>query len=190
MAARIAADGEVQLHGATVFQGYHGDPEATRAVFAEDGWLRTGDLGEADPDGYLRITGRRKDLIVTSGGENVSPLRIEQALTADPLVSQALVLGDRRPYLIALLTLDPGEQRRRGLDREAAERAVAATVRSVNRALGDAEQVRRHAVLAEEFSQDAGEVTPTLKLRREVCEERNAELVARLYADRRPRPAG
>ena len=188
--ARIAADGEVQLRGPTMFQGYHGDPEATRAAFTADGWLRTGDLGREDADGYLRITGRRKDLIVTSGGENVAPLRIEQALTADPLISQALVLGDRRPYLVALLTLDPGEQHRRRLDRPAAEAAVAALVRRVNATLGDAEQIRRHAVLDEEFSAARDEVTPTLKLRREQCEAHNAEVVGALYAARRSRAGG
>jgi long-chain acyl-CoA synthetase len=188
--ARIAADGEVQLRGPTVFQGYHGDPESTRAAFTLDGWLHTGDLGSEDADGYLRITGRRKDLIVTSGGENVAPSRIEQALTADPLISQALVLGDRRPYLVALLTLDPGEQHRRRLDRPAAEAAVAAAVRRVNATLGDAEQIRRHAVLNQEFSADRGEVTPTLKLRREQCQAHNAEVVAGLYAARGSRPPG
>ena len=178
---RLAADGEVQVHGPNVFAGYHGDPDATRAVFTADGWLATGDLGTFDDDGFLFITGRKKDLIVTSGGDNVAPLRIEEALTADPLVSQAIALGDRRPYVVALITVDPAEQRRRGLDDDATRRAVGEIVDRANRQLGAAERVRRHAVLPDEFSQDRGEVTPTLKLRREVCLQHNLDRIARLY---------
>lgn len=178
---RLADDGEVQLHGTTVFAGYYGDEEATRAVTTEDGWLRTGDLGEFDADGFLRISGRKKDLIVTSGGENVAPVPLEEALTADPLVSQALVLGDGRPYVVALVTVDAAEQRRRGLDAGGVRTAVADAVGRVNRGLGTAERIRRHAVLDREFSQDAGEVTPTLKLRRGVCAEHNRDRIAELY---------
>jgi long-chain acyl-CoA synthetase len=178
---RIAADGEVQVHGPNVFAGYYGNDAATRAVMTGDGWLATGDLGAFDGDGFLSITGRKKDLIVTSGGDNVAPLRIEEALIADPLVSQALVLGDRRPYIVALLTVDPSEQRRRKLDDDAARAAVAEIVDRVNRGLGTAERVRRHAVLPQEFSQERGEVTPTLKIRRDVCVEHNAERIAELY---------
>jgi long-chain acyl-CoA synthetase len=147
----------------------------------DDGWLATGDLGAFDADGFLSITGRKKDLIVTSGGDNVAPLRIEEALIADPLVSQALVLGDRRPYIVALLTVDPSEQRRRKLDDDAARAAVAEIVDRVNRGLGTAERIRRHAVLPQEFSQERGEVTPTLKIRRDVCVEHNADRIAELY---------
>ena len=178
---RLAGDGEVQLHGPTVFAGYHANAEATSAVMTEDGWLRTGDLGILDADGFLRITGRKKDLIVTSGGENMAPLRIEEALTADPLVSQALVLGDRQPYLIALLTIDHAEQHRRRLDDQDARTAVGEVVNRVNRGLGAAERIRRHAVLPHEFSQERDEVTPTLKLRRAACIEHNHDRIAELY---------
>lgn len=178
---RLSEEGEVQLHGSTVFAGYHRRPEDTRAALTDDGWLRTGDLGELDDDGFLRITGRKKDLIVTSGGENVAPLRIEAALTSDPLISQALVVGDRRDYLVALLAVDRGERRRRGLDDAATESAVAAAVRRVNASLAPYERIRRHAVLAREFTQEAGELTPTLKPRRQVCIEHNGQIIASLY---------
>ena len=178
---RLAGDGEVQLRGPTVFSGYHANAEATSAVMTKDGWLRTGDLGMLDADGFLRITGRKKDLIVTSGGENVAPLRIEEALIADPLVSQALVLGDSQPYLIALLTIDRSEQHRRRLDDQDAHVAVGEVVNRVNRGLGAAERIRRHTVLAHEFAQERDEVTPTLKLRRAVCIEHNHDRIAELY---------
>ena len=181
---RLAGDGEVQLHGPTVFAGYHARPEETRAVMTEDGWLRTGDLGEVDGDGFLRITGRKKDLIVTSGGENVPPLRIEAALTSDPLLSQALVLGDGRAYVVALLAVDRAEQHRRGLDDAATAAAVAGIVDRVNAGLSAYERVRRHAVLPREFTQEAGELTPTLKPRRQVCIDHNADVIAQLYSRR------
>ena len=182
--ARLADDGEVQLHGPTVFVGYLGRPDDTRAVMTEDGWLRTGDLGEVDPDGFLRITGRKKDLIVTSGGENVQPLRIEAALTADPLVSQALVLGDRRDYIVALIAVDRAERHRRRLDGAGEVAAVAEVVQGVNAGLAPYERIRRHAVLDREFTEEAGELTPTLKPRRQVCIDRNRDLIERLYSRR------
>jgi long-chain acyl-CoA synthetase len=181
VSVRVADDGEVQIGGPTVFAGYHGNPDATRRVKTDDGWLRTGDLGALDGDGFLRITGRKKDLIVTSGGENVAPLRIEQRLLADPLVSQALVLGDRRPYLVALLAVDGSERRRRALSDAEAAVEVGRIVERVNGELGAAERIHRHAVLPREFSAEAGEVTPTLKLRRAVCIEHCGDLIAQLY---------
>jgi long-chain acyl-CoA synthetase len=183
---RLDDEGEVQIHGPTVFAGYYRDPAATRDVMTEDGWLKTGDLGDVDADGFLRITGRKKDLIVTSGGENVAPLPIEEALMADPLVSQVLVVGDARPYLVALLTVDPSEKRRRRLDDDDARSAVGEVVARVNRSLGSAERIRRHAVLDREFSQEAGEVTPTLKLRRTVCVEHNRDRLSELYGQADP----
>jgi long-chain acyl-CoA synthetase len=176
---RIADDGEILLRGENVFAGYYRDEEATRAVVDEDGWLRTGDVGELDADGFLRITDRKKDLIVTAGGKNVAPQNLENALKRSPLVSQALVVGDRRPYVAALVTLDAAEAERvAGQDVQA---LVQAAVDEVNRDLARYEQIKRFAILPRDFTQAAGEVTPTLKLRRRVVEERYAAEIAALY---------
>ncbi len=181
---RLGDDGEILLAGETIFAGYLDDAEATAAVLGDDGWLRTGDIGEVDADGYLRIIDRKKDLIVTSGGKNISPQKLEQALAADPLVSQALVVGDGRPYLVALIAPDLAEVQRLGLDRERLDLRIADSVKRLNGEVGKAERIARHRVLDREFSQDAGEVTATLKLRRRTCAERFAAEIDQLYADR------
>jgi long-chain acyl-CoA synthetase len=181
---RLAGDGEILLAGETVFAGYLDDPEATAAVLGDDGWLRTGDIGEVDVDGYLRIIDRKKDLIVTSGGKNISPQKLEHALAAHPLVSQALVVGDGRPYLVALIAPDLAEAQRLGLDREQLELGIADSVKRLNGEVGKAERIARHLVLDREFSQELGEVTATLKLRRRGCAERFAGEIDQLYADR------
>jgi long-chain acyl-CoA synthetase len=181
---RLAGDGEILLAGETVFAGYLDDAEATAAVLGDDGWLRTGDVGEVDADGYLRIIDRKKDLIVTSGGKNISPQKLEQALAADPLVSQALVVGDGRPYLVALIAPDLAEVQRLDLDRTQLELRIAESVKRLNGEVGKAERIARHRVLDREFSQDAGEITATLKLRRRSCAERFAVEIDQLYADR------
>jgi long-chain acyl-CoA synthetase len=177
MEVRIADDGEILIRSPTVFAGYYKDEEATRAVLTDDGWLRSGDLGELDGDGFLRITGRKKELIVTAGGKNVSPQNLETALTATPGVSQAVVLGDRRPYLVALLTLDEGASEDVGRD------AVAAA----NEGRAAFEQIRRFAVIPRQFTAEAGEVTPTLKLRRGPIQEHFAKEIDALYPARRAR---
>ena len=181
---RLAEDGEILLAGETIFAGYLDDPEATTAVLSDDGWLRTGDVGEVDGDGYLRIVDRKKDLIVTSGGKNISPQKLEQALAADPLVSQAFVVGDGRPYLVALIAPDLAEAGRLGIGREQLELRVADSVKRLNHQVGKAERIARHRVLDREFSQESGEITPTLKLRRRSCAERFAAEIDQLYADR------
>ena len=184
VACRLVDDGEILLAGETVFAGYLDDAEATAAVLSDDGWLRTGDVGEVDADGYLRIVDRKKDLIVTSGGKNISPQKLEQALAADPLVSQALVVGDGRPYLVALIAPDLAEVERLDLDREQLELRISDSVKRLNGEVGKAERIARHRVLEREFSQDAGEITATLKLRRRSCAERFAAEIDQLYADR------
>lgn len=174
-------DGEVLIRGENVFKGYYGDEAATRAVLTPDGWLSSGDLGKLDPDGFLTITGRKKDIIVTAAGKNISPLNIEEALKASPYISEALVIGDGRPYLVALLvpadeavdlTADGGDGLHALLEHEVA---------AVNRRLGAAEQVRRFAVLPRTLSEEASELTPTLKVRRHVCEQHFSEEIERLY---------
>ena len=147
-----------------------------------DGWLHTGDVGEIDEDGFLTVTDRKKDIIVTAGGKNVSPQNIENLLKAIPWVSQALVVGDRRPYLVALLTLDPDEVSK--LDgRQAAETLVAEAVEGVNADLASFEQIRRFEILPRDFSPEEDEITPTLKLKRRVVEENFATELEKLYVD-------
>ena len=175
---RIADDGEVLIRSETVFAGYFKDPEATRGSLTEDGWLRSGDVGTLDEDGFLRITDRKKDLIVTAGGKNVAPQNLEAALKSSKYVSQAIALGDRRPYIVALLTLDPDEVASSGRDPDELAREA---VDAANGDLARFEQVKRFAVLPRDFSAEEGEVTPTQKLRRKVIEEHFAAEIAALY---------
>jgi long-chain acyl-CoA synthetase len=185
---QVAADGEVLVRGENVFQGYYGDEAATRAVLAADGWLASGDIGELDTDGFLTITDRKKDLIVTAGGKNVSPQNIETALRASRYISEALVVGDRRPFLVALLTLDHGEVDRAASTDGEARALIEGEVAAVNGRLGRVEQVRRFAVLHRDLSLEASELTPTLKVRRHVCEEHFRDEIERLYGGPEQRP--
>ena len=180
----IAADGEILIRSETVFAGYYRDEEATREALSEDGWLRSGDIGDLDGDGFLTITGRKKEIIVTAGGDNVSPQNIELALEATPYVAQAFVLGDRRPYLVALLALDEEAVRRSALGKDEARSLVEQAIAEVNRTQGRAAQIRRFAVVDRPFSEQQSELTPTLKLRRHVCEEHFHDEIERLYGGR------
>jgi long-chain acyl-CoA synthetase len=179
---KTAEDGEILIKGPTVFAGYYEDEEATRSVLPGDGWLHTGDVGEIDEDGFLTVTDRKKDILVTAGGKNVSPQNIENLLKAIPWVSQALVVGDRRPYLVALITLDQDEVAK--LDGSQDVHAlVAAAVERINEDLAHYEQVRRFEVLERDFSPEQNEVTPTLKLKRRIVEEHFADELKGLYTD-------
>jgi long-chain acyl-CoA synthetase len=188
----IAQDGEVLMAGPHVFQGYHRDPDATKSVMP-DRWLRSGDLGEIDVDGYLHITGRKKDLIITSSGKNISPENLESALRETRWISQAVVAGDRRPYLVALLTLDPDEAPKLaeelGIPADPAtmardERVHAALQRdvdAVNARFARIEQIKRFEILERDLTQAEGELTPTLKVKRPVIQNRYGERIDRLY---------
>jgi long-chain acyl-CoA synthetase len=173
---RIAGDGEVLIKSETNFAGYYKDEDATREVLPGDGWLRSGDVGRLDEDGFLTITDRKKDILVTAGGKNVAPQNLENALKTHPIVSQALVVGDRRPYVAALITLadDP--------PRNDAQAQVQRAVDEVNRDLSRFEQIKRFAILPRDFSAEEGEVTPTLKLKRRVCQEHFAAEIEALYS--------
>jgi long-chain acyl-CoA synthetase len=191
---RIAEDGEILVRSETVFQGYFKDPEATAEVVTDDGWLRTGDIGELDEDGFLTITDRKKDILVTAGGKNVAPQNLENDLKTSKYVSQALVVGDRRPYVAALVTLEPDEIRRwateQGIDGhvealardERVHALVQGIVDEVNRERSRYEQLKRFAILPRDFTMEAGEVTPTLKLRRRAVIEHFQEAIDELYA--------
>ena len=173
---RIADDGEVLIKSETNFAGYFKDESATREVLPGDGWLRSGDVGHIDEGGFLTITDRKKDILVTAGGKNVAPQNLENALKTHPLVSQALVVGDRRPYVAALITLVDG------VSPDDARLEVERLVEGVNAELSRFEQIKRYAILPRDFSPEEGEVTPTLKLKRRVCQEHFAAEIEALYS--------
>jgi long-chain acyl-CoA synthetase len=175
---RLAEDGEILIRSDAVFTGYYKEPDATAAALTEEGWLRTGDVGEIDAEGFLRITDRKKDLIITAGGKNIAPQNLENALKTSRFVSQALVVGDRRPYVTALVTLDETEIASSGRDRQ---QLVQEVVDEVNRDRMRVEQIKRFVILPREFTQEQGEVTPTLKLRRSVIQEHFADEIEKLY---------
>jgi long-chain acyl-CoA synthetase len=189
----IAADGEILAKGPQVFGGYWRDEEATSAVFTDDGWFRTGDIGALD-NGVLRITGRKKDLIVTAGGKNVAPAPMEDRLRAHPLISQALVVGDSRPFIAALITIDDealeawrtahGENDLTVADSVSdpdLRAAIQLAVNTVNATVSRAESIRAFVILPNDFSLADGELTPTLKVRRAVVQERYQDVIDRLY---------
>jgi long-chain acyl-CoA synthetase len=173
---RIADDGEILIKTDTIFAGYYKDEPATQEVLPGDGWLRSGDLGHLDEDGFLTITDRKKDILVTAGGKNVAPQNIENALKTHPLVSQALVVGDRRPYVAALITVADG------VPPDDARFEMERIVEEVNRDLSRFEQIKRYMILPRDFSAEEGEVTPTLKLKRRVCQEHFATEIEALYS--------
>jgi long-chain acyl-CoA synthetase len=175
---QLADDGEILIRSDAVFAGYYKEPAATAAALTEDGWLRTGDVGEIDADGYLRITDRKKDLIITAGGKNIAPQNLENALKMSRFVSQAIVVGDRRPYVTALVTLEEAEIASSGVD---PLQLVQDLVDEVNRDRTRVEQIKRFTILPRDFSQEEGEVTPTLKLRRAVIHEHFAAEIEKLY---------
>ncbi len=190
-AVEIAEDGEILLGGPNVFKGYHRNDEATAETFVGD-LVRTGDLGELE-DGYLRITGRKKDLIITSSGKNISPTNIENALRESRWISQAVVHGDNRSYLVALLTLDPDEAaalaEELGIDGDVRAMATHDRVRErlqqdvdqANAQFARIEQIKKFTVLEVDLSQEAGELTPTMKVKRAVVERRYADTFDALY---------
>ena len=190
----VAADGELLLRGPHVFAGYYRNEQATGASLV-DGWLYTGDLGSVDDDGFVRITGRKKELIITSSGKNISPSNIEELLRETRWISQAVVFGDNKPYLVALLTLDPDEAvklaERAGVapgdpaalrSHPAVRAELQSCVDAVNERLARIEQIKRFAILDRDLSQLEGELTPTLKIKRNVVAERYGDRVEELYA--------
>jgi long-chain acyl-CoA synthetase len=190
---KIAEDGEILVRGPNVFQGYYKNPEATRETLV-DGWLHTGDIGEIDADGYLKITGRKKDIIITAGGKNITPANIEAEVKQHPLVSQCVVIGDRRPYLVALVTLDPEEAagfaKEHGLpeDPEAmasnakVRKAIEEHIEKANQRFARVEQVKKFKILPRDLSQQEGELTPTLKVKRNVVADKYAGEIESLYS--------
>jgi long-chain acyl-CoA synthetase len=192
---RIAADGEILARGPNVMQGYYNKPEAT-ADALRDGWFHTGDIGQIDDGGYLRITDRKKDLLVTSGGKKVAPQPIEAILKRNPLVAEAILLGDRRKFIAVLIVpaFDVLERRLKDLGRPPGERADLVSrpdvialyqeiIDALNRDLAQFERIKRLALLPSEFSVESGELTPTLKVKRKVVEERWRDTIEGLYRE-------
>ena len=190
---KIADDGEILVKGPNVFQGYHKNPEATRETIV-DGWLHTGDIGEIDSEGFIKITGRKKDIIITAGGKNITPANLEAEIKQHPLVSQSVVVGDRRPYLVALVTLDPEEAvayaKEHDLPEDPAQlaanpdvkAAIEAHVDKINQHFARVEQVKKIAILPHDLSQESGELTPTLKVKRAVVASKHEDAIEELYA--------
>jgi long-chain acyl-CoA synthetase len=195
---RIAPDGEILIKGHMVFQGYWHNQSATKEMIDEDGWLHTGDLGALDDDGFLTITGRKKDLIITAAGKNVAPTVLEDRLRAHWLVSECLVVGDGRPYIAALLTGDAETMTQWKADNHKPDTATLADLRDdpdlraefqaaideANKAVSKAEAIRKFMILDRDFTEAAGQLTPTMKVRRQVITEQYALQIAALYGDR------
>jgi long-chain acyl-CoA synthetase len=193
-AVRIAEDGEIMLSGPVVFRGYWRNEQATAEAMA-DGWLHSGDIGELDDAGFLTITGRKKEIIVTAGGKNVAPAVLEDRLRAHPLVSQCMVVGDQQPFIGALVTIDPEalpgwcERNGKPAGSSAAELVddpelrgeIAAAVEEANKAVSRAEQIRKFRILPVDFTEAGGELTPTLKVKRAVVAKTFADDIAAIY---------
>jgi long-chain acyl-CoA synthetase len=192
---RVADDGEVLIKGDLVFRGYWNNPDATAEVIDARGWFHSGDLGELDDDGYLRITGRKKELIVTAGGKNVAPAVLEDRVRAHPLVSQCMVVGDRQPFIAALVTVDEeawprwladngrpeGSSVADLRDDETLRAAIQAAVDDANREVSKAEAIREFRILPADFTEATGELTPSLKVKRNVVLKNYADLVDAIY---------
>ena len=189
---KIAEDGEILVRGPNVFQGYYKNPEATAETLV-DGWLHTGDIGEIDDEGYIKITGRKKDIIITAGGKNITPANLEAEIKQHPLVSQCVVIGDRRPYLVALVTLDPEEAATFASEHDlpadpealasndAVRREIDGHLEKVNSKFARVEQVKI-AILPHDLSQEGGELTPTMKVKRNVVADKYAGEIEALYS--------
>jgi long-chain acyl-CoA synthetase len=189
---KIAEDGELLVKGPNIFQGYYNNKEATDETII-DGWLHTGDLASIDSEGYVSITGRKKEIIITAGGKNITPVNIEALIKRHPLVSQCVVVGDRKPYLVALITLDPEALTRFAAEQGTLDEASATDspvvraelekhIEEVNSHFASVEQVKRFKILPHDLSQEGGELTPTLKLKRPVIASKYEEDIENLYA--------
>ena len=190
---RIAKDDEILVKGRNVFMGYFKDPKATEATL-RDGWLHSGDLGKFDERGFLHIIGRKKDIIITAGGKNITPKNIEAALKNSQFVSEAVVIGDRRKFLSALLTIDPegvatwASKNDVALDgppheNEAVLAKIQADVDVVNAKFARVEHVRKFTILPRELTIEDGELTPTLKVKRKPVNENWADAIEAMYSD-------
>jgi long-chain acyl-CoA synthetase len=191
---RIADDGELLVRGGVVFSGYWHNEQATSDAFA-DGWFKTGDLGAVDEAGFLTITGRKKEIIVTAAGKNVAPAVLEDQLRAHPLISQAMVVGDAKPFIGALITIDPEafegwkQRNSKATDTSVGDlltdpdllAEIDAAVKQANLSVSHAESIRKFRILPVDFTEDTGELTPTLKVKRRVVAEKFANDIEAIY---------
>lgn len=193
---KLADDGELLVRGPNVSRGYYKDPDLTAETFDSDGWLHSGDICEIDQDGYLKVVDRKKEIIITAGGKNIAPSNLENALKQHPLIGQAVVIGDRRKFVSALIVLDPevapAWAKQNGIEATAtvdlaAHAKVAEEidrwVQETNRHFAKVEQIKKFTILPTEWTAESGELTPTLKLKRRVIDEKYADEIDRLYAD-------
>ncbi|MBA3500762.1 MAG: AMP-binding protein, partial [Deltaproteobacteria bacterium] len=171
---KIADDGEILVRGPGVFLGYFKDPEATRAALV-DGWLHTGDIGELDREGFLSITGRKKELLITAGGHNIAPKNLEAGIKQCAIVAEVVVIGDRRKYLTALVTLDPDAK---SSDPRA---EIQTAIDRVNASVARSEQIKKFAILPRPFAVETGELTPTMKIKRNVVAKNFAPEIDEMY---------
>jgi long-chain acyl-CoA synthetase len=190
---RIADDGEILMRGPQLFSGYWNNPEATAETII-DGWLHSGDLGSIDDDGYLSITGRKKDIIITAGGKNLTPTNVENDLRSSRWISQAVMHGDRRPFPVALITLDIEEigpwATQQGLpvdlptlsEHPSVRTLVQGILDEVNERYAKVAQIKKFHILDHDLTVEGGQLTPTLKVKRRVVEERYAEVLDQLYS--------
>jgi long-chain acyl-CoA synthetase len=203
MEVKLAEDGEILVRGGNVMQGYYKEPEKTAETIDAEGWVHTGDVGTMDADGFLTIIDRKKELIITSGGKNISPANLESLLKRHPLVAQACAIGDRRPYITALVVLDHevarAWARARGIEAQgvaelarhpAVQAEIEKVVAEVNEHVSRVEQIKRFTVLPVEWTAESEELTPTLKLKRRVLLEKYADVIDGMYSSREQAPAG
>jgi long-chain acyl-CoA synthetase len=186
---KIAADGEILVKSPMMFSGYYKEPEKTAEMFNDEGWLKTGDLGELDEDGFLKITGRKKEIIVLSSGKNVAPALIENIVRESHLISHCFVYGDNRNYCVALITLNQAETGASGDYAELAHspemrEAVESIIAKANSRVSSSEQIKRFAIPDRDFSPELDEVTPTMKLKRNVVAQNFSELIEQLYENK------
>ena len=178
---KIAEDGEILMRGRNIMRGYYGLPDATADVIDKDGWFKTGDIGEIDKDGYLRITDRKKDLIKTSGGKYIAPQAIEGALkTMSELISQVVVIGDKRKYVSVLVTVVEAEAKKLG-SKEAVQQKIQEAIDKLNATLPSYETIKKFTVLDRDFSQETGELTPTLKVKRKAATQKYKAQIDAMY---------
>jgi long-chain acyl-CoA synthetase len=199
---KVAEDGEILVRGGNVMAGYYKDEAATKDAVDSEGWLRSGDVGEFDEHGYLKITDRKKDLIITAGGKNIAPQEIENRIKFHQLISQAVVIGDRRPFLAALITLDeekaPAWAKEQGIEGDIGAIAnderilkeIEGTINEVNRGLAKVEGVKKFRVLERDFLQEENEITPTMKVKRRQINEHYGHVIESLYDKESPAAAG
>ncbi len=180
---RLDTDGEILIRGKQIFSGYYKEEKATAESFTDDGYFRTGDIGRVDADGFWYIIDRKKDLIITAAGKNIAPQNIENLIKTDPRISQVVAIGDRQPFLVALITVTP--EARQGKSEAELQQLVESVLADKNKDLASYERIKKFRILPQELSIEAGEITPTLKVKRKVVGEKYAALVTEMYAEKK-----